>query len=82
MKGTELEIFFVSETGEKLLELNLVGPVSVNDKRIMTFYQIDSISPWFDLEDDEKEYCQILSGGVDFICADDYETVKKKIENG
>ena len=82
MKPIELEIFFVSEVAEQFLDLDIVGPVSINDRRLVTFYSIDAISPWYDQQDNNKEYCQVISGGLEFVCVDDYKTVKKLIENG
>ena len=82
MKPIELEIFFVSEVAEQFLDLDIVGPVSINDTRPVTFYNIDCISPWYDQQDNNKEYCQVISGGLEFVCVNDYKTVKQLIENG
>ena len=80
MKGIEIESFFLSEAAEQFINLDIKGPVSINDVRKMTCYNIDSIAPWLDEMDNDKEYCQILSGGLDYIANLDYESIKQLIE--
>lgn len=73
----ELKVLYINEDEAKLEDLG-VHKFDYDESRkiIMTFYNIDNISP--DGEDDN--YSVITSGGVQFVCEIKYEDLKEMIK--
>lgn len=76
MKPIELSILFFADDNSELEKLGIETKEDdyVMDK--MTFYTINAIAPHYEYD---KDFCSIYSNGDDFICIDNYETVKQKI---
>ena len=49
-----------------------------SDTRKHTFYEIDSFGEFIDEE--KRDLSLIYSQGIEFVCLDDYETLKNKIK--
>jgi len=78
----ELELFVFCHTEETFRAKNMGMTYSMQDcnSRPATFYTIDAIDPYVD-EVTGRDYCCIYSSTKEFICTDDYETVKNKIRH-
>lgn len=72
----ELDIFFYTEEQLALLDSDVPVPFEDCTTKKMFFINIDNIAPRIDV----PKYTLISSGGEAFTCSDDYQTVKKKIE--
>lgn len=72
-----LDIFWFTDEEQKLHDAGIEVKTKVKDAitKEVTFYNIDHI------HSTESGFCQIFSGGEDFIANESYRSVKKKIED-
>jgi len=80
-EGLDLKCFIQNNTTSTLNELSIGYELGSCDLAITTFYKIDVISPLPDPYDSSKEYTEIHSGGMVFICELNYLQVKNLIKN-
>jgi hypothetical protein len=80
-EGLDLRCFVQNNTTSTLNELSIGYELNSCDLALTTFYKIDVISPVPDPYDSSKEYTEIHSGGIVFICELDYLKVKNIIKN-
>lgn len=73
MKQIDLEIFFHNDTTSTFKDIGIQYDLSDCEKRVMTFYNINAISPYID---GGNEYCSIHSNGSEFICNATYSVVR------
>jgi hypothetical protein len=78
-KPLEIEVFCVNQAVIDLENLNLPCKMSVYDVRLMTFFSIENISPWIDI--DGTDYCEVVSGGIGVIVPYSYASMKKMLKN-
>lgn len=76
----EVTILFNSENDRQLKDLGIEPGTTIKDceKREMTFYNVDNISPY---REDGEWYCCISSGNQEYITLMSYEEIKKMIED-
>ena len=79
MKPLELNVLFCEEQDLKLQELGITPNPDNLAVDKMVFYVINAISPH--ISESGKDWCEIFCNGVEFICPESYETVKRKIQN-
>ena len=75
MKGIELNIVYDTDYTKSLSDCGIDVDIEDCTIRTILFYNIDSINRFMD----EDKYSTVRSGGVNFICTDNYEVLKKKI---
>lgn len=80
-KGIEIECFVQNNTTNTLSELEIGYELASCDTETATFYSIDMVSPYVDPYDNTKNYSELSSGGLSFICKLDYQSLKNKIED-
>jgi len=76
MKPIELNILYNSEDQDNLQDLEIQTEIKdcIIDK--MTFYSINSIAPY---HEDDVDYTSINSGGIEYICIENYYKVQELI---
>lgn len=75
----ELDIFYYNEDTLTMRKLDENSALKDNDIRQITFYNIDSIAPHFDENDEDKEYSCIKCGSEEYFSPLTYKQLKDKI---
>ena len=79
--GLDLEVFYHSDDSQLLDQIEIKYSLqTVCDKRIVTFYNISTVSPWLDENDSNRPYARILSDNCTYIGVLTPEETKAKIE--
>lgn len=76
MKPIEFDILWWDNDQSQLNDLGIHPEVSNADTRVVLFYSIDTISPYFEGGND---YTAIRSGGDEYIVAKTYQEVKNLV---
>jgi len=77
MKPIELQIFHHTDLTSVYSKASIEYTMDECETRLMTFYQINGISPWYE---NDKEYTEIHANGTCYICPLTYLETKKIIE--
>lgn len=72
----ELEVLWHTDDTRVLADTGIDFDVEELERKIITFYNIDVISPY---KWDDYEFCKINAGGETWISAYDYEGTKQRI---
>ena len=65
--GLDIEVFFHNEKTKAAELVDKRLPLTKYDRRYVTFYSVANIAPYFDMQDDGREYSSIHSGVGEFI---------------
>lgn len=79
MKGIEFDVLWWDDNQTQLNDLGVRPDIKDADRRKVTFYTIDSISPYFE---GDYEYTTIMCSGVEYILPHAYNFVKTGLELG
>lgn len=79
MKPLVVEIFFYTDEGRKLIELDIKDeiPLEECEPREVTFYRVDALSPY----KEEGDFCAVYCNGTSYIAKITYEDAKKHVES-
>ena len=78
MKGIELQILWWDKPEVELNNLGIRPELNEKETRPFTFYSIDCIAPY---NEDDKEFCTIVSGGAEYIATESYKNIKNILGN-
>lgn len=76
----EIPIFFLNDETEKFKSVGMSYDLAKNTVRMITFYHIDAIYPYYP-EEGGYEYCSVMVGGDEFISPCTYAELKELIRN-
>lgn len=80
MKPIELPVFFHTDETASMIKLDIDCKISDNEIRPVTFYNIESISPYYDSLEDGMEYCKVYTASDYFIANITYKDLKQQVE--